>query len=73
MPIYFALDGKLLLALVFLFTVTGLWGAYLFWHRLFSVHNFEQRHFYVEYFMEATVFWMAVNNILSYYIEGPLT
>ena len=70
MPVYFAVDYSLSLSLVFMFLVAGLYGVYLFWHRFLSVHTYEQKHFYVEYFMEATVFWVAVNNILSYYIEG---
>jgi predicted tellurium resistance membrane protein TerC len=58
---------------VYVFLVTALLAIYIGWHRLFSIHAYQQDHFYVEYFMESVVFWMAVNNILSYYVEGATT
>jgi hypothetical protein len=73
LPIYFAVDYAQSLSIVYVFIVTALLGIYIGWHRLFSIHSYQQDHFYVEYFMESIVFWMAVNNILSYYIEGAST
>lgn len=73
LPTYFAVDYKLSLSLVYVFMLTALLGAYVGWHRLFSIHSYQQDHFYIEYFMESFVLWMGVNNILSYYIEGANT
>ena len=72
LPVYFAVDYTLSLSIVYVFMVAALFGGYIVWHRLFSVHSYQQEHFYVEFFMESVLFWMAVNNILSYYIEGPI-
>lgn len=47
MPLYYTVDPTLSLSIVYMFSVTGLLGFYLFWHRLFSVHSYKQRHFYV--------------------------
>lgn len=73
LPVYFAVDYTFSLSFVYIFMVTALVGVYMGWHRLFSVHSYQQDHFYTEYFMESVLLWMAVNNILSYYIEGPTT
>jgi len=40
MPVYFAVDYKLSLSLIFMFLVTGLYGLYLFWHRFLSIHTY---------------------------------
>lgn len=47
MSLYFAVDYRLSLSIVYIFTITGLWGLYIFWHRLFSLHNFNQKYFYI--------------------------
>lgn len=67
------MDFELTLSVAFTFMAAGLWGTYIFWHRLFSTHSYQQNHFYIEYLMEGVVFWMAINNILSNYIEGRPT
>lgn len=45
-PLYFSVDVKLSLSIVFLFVMTGLWGAYLFWHRLCAIPSFCRVHSY---------------------------
>jgi hypothetical protein len=70
MPLYFAIDPSLSLSIVYMFSITGVLGIYLFWHRLFSVHSYNQKHFYVEYFFEIVLFWMAVSNLTYYYASG---
>jgi hypothetical protein len=73
LPVYFAVDFQQSLSILYIYLLVALWGFYMFWHRLLSTHAYYQQHFYVEYFMEAVVFWLSVNNLLSYYIEGPNT
>lgn len=51
MPLYFAVDPSLSLYIVYMYAATGLFAAYIFWHRLFSIHSYNQHHFYVEYFL----------------------
>lgn len=47
MPLYYTVDPTLSLSIVYMFSVTGILGVYIFWHRLFSIHSYNQRHFYV--------------------------
>jgi hypothetical protein len=47
LPVYFAVDYLESLAIVYIFLVTALWGLFIFWHRMFSVHSYQQEHFYV--------------------------
>jgi hypothetical protein len=70
MPLYFAVDPSLSLSIVYMYTATGLLAAYIFWHRLFSIHSYNQSHFYVEYFLEAALFWMAASNLIYYYVSS---
>jgi hypothetical protein len=49
LPLYFVLDNTLSLSAVYMFCLSALFGAYLFFHRLFSIHTYNQRHFYVDY------------------------
>lgn len=46
-PIYFAVKATLGLEFIYIFLVPGLWGFYIFFHRLFSMHSFKHQHFYV--------------------------
>jgi hypothetical protein len=73
MPLYFAVDPHLSLSIVYMFIIAGFWAIYIFWHRLFSIHSYNQKHFYVEYFMEAALFWIALSNLIYYYASnGPV-
>jgi hypothetical protein len=73
MPLYFAVDPQYSLSIVYMFNVTGLLGFYIFWHRLLSVHSYNQKHFYVEYFLEGALLWMAASNLIYYYASnGPV-
>lgn len=47
LPVYFAMDYQLSLSLVYVVIVTALLGAYVGWHRLFSIHSYQQDHFYI--------------------------
>jgi hypothetical protein len=71
LPVYFALDYQKSLSLVYIFILAILWGGYLFFHRLLSIHTYAQQHFYVEFYMESVLAWFALNNVISYYIQGP--
>ena len=42
LPVYFAVDYNYSLAMVYVFLVTALLGLYIFWHRLFSIHAYQQ-------------------------------
>ena len=48
----------------------ALWGLYIFFHRLNSLHSNNNRHFYIELFLECFLFWTAFCGLLSYYING---
>ena len=50
-PVFFALNSSLNLSFLFIVAAPALWGAYLFFHRINSLHSYNHRHFYVEYFM----------------------
>ena len=50
LPIYFMVDTSLSIISVYKFILVGLLGFYIFWHRLLSVHSYNQKHFYYEYF-----------------------
>ena len=69
LPIYFAINGKLKLEFLYISLIPGVWGAYLFYHRFFSLHSFKQTFFYVEYFLEIFLFWMATCGLLSHHID----
>lgn len=47
MPLYFSVDSSNKLILVFMYCTAGVWGLYIFWHRLLSIHTYQQLHFYV--------------------------
>ena len=42
LPVYFAVDYNYSLSIVYVFLVTALLGLYIFWHRLFSIHAYQQ-------------------------------
>lgn len=50
-PLYFALKSYLGLQFIYQVLAPILWGAFIFFHRLFSVHTYKQSHFYFEYMM----------------------
>lgn len=45
-PLYFELPNFQDLDIIFLFGNAAIWGAYLFWHRLNSLHSYNPFHFY---------------------------
>ena len=69
-PVYFAIQASLKLQSVYVIFVPALWGAYIFFHRLFSVHSYKHEHFYLEYLMEGVLFGVGVNGALIYHIQG---
>lgn len=70
LPIYFMVDTSLSIISVYKFIIVGLLGFYIFWHRLFSIHSYNQKHFYYEYFLELCLFFIAFSNIVSYYVSN---
>lgn len=46
LPVYFMVDTSLEVITVYKFILTGLLGFYIFWHRLLSIHSYNQKHFY---------------------------
>ena len=73
LPVYFLVDLELAYSMVYTWALVGVWGIYIFWHRLMSIHTHKQSHFYVEYFMEVILFWVALNNIVSIYLKQTST
>lgn len=69
-PIFFALNASLNLSFLFLIFAPALWGSYIFFHRINSLHSFNHRHFYFEYFLECFLFWVSMCGILSKYFDG---
>ena len=69
-PIFFALNASLNLSFLFLIFAPALWGTYIFFHRINSLHSFNHRHFYFEYFLECFLFWVSMCGILSKYFDG---
>ena len=68
LPIYFAMTSTNHLAIVYMYCLVGLLGGYIVWHRLFAIVTYRHKHSQVEYFMEAFIFWLAVSNVLYYYL-----
>lgn len=73
LPIFFLVDYTLSLEMVYKWVLATLLGGYIFWHRLFSIHSYCQRHFYIEYFMEVFLFWVALNHAMLRYITENST
>lgn len=71
-PIYFVIDVGKNYQNVYIFIQLALVVAYIFFLRMFSVHNYNQIHFYVEYFLEGLVVWFSVNTILNFYLTDQL-
>jgi hypothetical protein len=69
-PLYFALQPFLEIEFLYILAAPALWGAYIFFHRLSSLHSFDPRHFYIEFFMEGFLFWMFTSALISYYLDG---
>ena len=70
LPVYFMVDTTLSIISVYKFILVGLLGFYIFWHRLLSIHSYNQKHFYYEYFWELCLFFVALSNIVSYYASN---
>jgi hypothetical protein len=70
LPIYFMVDTTLSIIAVYKFLLVGLLGIYIFWHRLLSIHTYNQIHFYFEYCLELCLFFVALSNIISYYASS---
>lgn len=49
-PLFFAVNNSLQLEFLFVIMAPVLWGLYIFYHRIFSLHSYKHQHFYVEYF-----------------------
>ena len=69
-PLYFALNASLKLEFLFIVFAPALFGTFIFFHRINSLHSYKHKHFYIEYFMEAFLFWFSLNGLLSYYLNG---
>lgn len=54
--------------MAYLLVLPAILGAYIFFFRFLSIHSYEQKHFYVVYFMEIMLVWFAVNNVITVYI-----
>ena len=46
-PVFFALNASLKLSFLFIIFAPILWGTFIFFHRINSLHSFNHRHFYV--------------------------
>ena len=68
-PIALALNIHLNLNFLFLIFAPILWGGYIFFHRINGLHSFNHQHSYFEYFFECFLFWMAICNLLCFYIK----
>jgi hypothetical protein len=69
-PIYFALSSTLNLDFLYIVAAPAMWGLYIFFHRLNSLHSFSHCHFYSEFFFESFLFVFALCGLLSYYVDG---
>ena len=68
-PIALALNIHLNLNFLFLIFAPVLWGGYIFIHRINGLHSFNHQHSYFQYFLECFLFWIAISNILCFYIR----
>lgn len=69
-PLYFALSVSLGLEFLYIVFLPAIWGGYIFFHRIASLHSYNHQHFYVELYLEGFLLWMSFSSLLSYNISG---
>jgi hypothetical protein len=67
--VYMSIDSKMLLVNVFIFGLAGCLCGYIFFFRLFSFHDYNERNFYVLLFLEVVLAWFSINNIILSYLD----
>ena len=67
--VYLAIDFELNYSEVFVFGITACLGGYIFFFRLFSYHDYNERNFYIVLFLEVILAWFCVNNIIGKFIN----
>lgn len=67
--IYLSVDLELAYSDVYIFGIAGSFGGYIFFFKLFSFHDYNERNFYVVLFMEIILTWFTLNNIILSYLD----
>lgn len=67
--IYLSVDLNFNYSDVFVFGITACLGGYIFFFRLFSYHDYNERNFYIVLFLEVVLAWFSINNIILSYLD----
>jgi hypothetical protein len=64
-----SIDSKMSLVNVLIFGLAGCLCGYIFFFRLFSFHDYNERNFYFVLFLEVVLAWFSINNIILSYLD----